>query len=81
MDQLMMALANFGGMGMLAAVLFYLHTRAMGSYREDLAAERKQCHEDHQALFAGHEKMMEQLVQMAGLLKWMVDHQQPKKGA
>lgn len=44
------ALANFGGVGMLAAVLFYLHTQALKAYREDLAIERKQSHEDHQQI-------------------------------
>lgn len=49
-DSTWLALANFGGIGVLAAVLFYLHTSTARAYREDLAAERRQCHEDHLAM-------------------------------
>ncbi len=37
---LVSSLVNAGGMGTLAAVLFYLHTSATKSFREELKAER-----------------------------------------
>jgi hypothetical protein len=41
------ALINAGGLGILSAVLFYLHVSALKVFREELSEERKQCHEDH----------------------------------
>ena len=41
-DGWLFALANFGGMGVLAGVLFYLHTMTMKNHREDIAREREQ---------------------------------------
>jgi hypothetical protein len=43
-------LANMGGLGVLAGILFYLHLTGMKTFREELAAERRQCHEDHLAI-------------------------------
>lgn len=58
MDPLLRDLSNMGGMGLLAAVLFWLlyrltqtfdrtMERALGTFREEMAAEREQCKEDH----------------------------------
>ena len=57
------ALLNFGGIGACAAVLYVLHTRhltqvvldrkeSLKIFREELAAERAQCHEDHLRVIA-----------------------------
>lgn len=37
----MTALVNFGGLGMLSAVLFYLHGQARQDAKDDRSAERK----------------------------------------
>ena len=48
---LVTALANAGGLGILAAVLFYLHVTSLKAFREELKAEREQCHVDHEKIF------------------------------
>lgn len=59
MDTITAALINLGATGILAAVLFYLHTTALkvfqeersrflAAFQEELKAERQQCHEDHE---------------------------------
>ena len=63
MEVLLPALINTSGMGLCAAVLFYLHTQATKNFREDLAAERKICAEHHaageRAAEARHEEHMD----------------------
>jgi len=41
LEQLLVALTNVGGMGLLAAALLVLHRDALKSFREELQAERK----------------------------------------
>ena len=61
MDPIVTALINLGATGMLAAVLFYLHTTALKAFQEErnrileafrieLKSERDQCHEDHKEI-------------------------------
>lgn len=47
---LFQALVNTGGTGILAAVLFVLHLLSLRAFREELAKEREQCHEDHEKI-------------------------------
>lgn len=44
------ALINAGGMGILSAVLLVLHVMSLRTFREELAKEREQCHDDHEKL-------------------------------
>lgn len=63
---LLTALVNAGGLGLLAAVLFYLHINALRTFREELASERTQCREDHDKLMSvvksHHQVIMEYLL-------------------
>jgi len=50
---------NAGGLMTLAGILFFLHLQMLKiqekrwiEFREELAAERKQCHDDHDAILA-----------------------------
>ena len=67
------ALFNIGGMGIVAAVLFYLHITTLKSFekrlddqwqafREELAEERRQCHEDHQQQMTGIQRNHDLLI-------------------
>lgn len=58
-------LANLGGLGILGAILFYLHVRQLNIFREELAAERRQCHEDHLKLEQAQERGSEQVRRLA----------------
>lgn len=42
MDPLLTALANFGGMGLVSAVLLWLHHNAIQAFREDQMRAREQ---------------------------------------
>lgn len=61
MDPVYTALANIGGVGILAACLLFLHREALKGFREEMEKERcahseqiklerEQCHEDHEKL-------------------------------
>ena len=67
MDPIFTALANIGGVGILAAALLLLHREALKQFREEMqieraahdahiTAERDQCHEDHEKLMAAVNK-------------------------
>ena len=45
-------LSNAGGLGILAAALFYLHIRSLRIFSEEMAKERSQCHQDHEKIMA-----------------------------
>jgi len=47
MDPLLEALLNFGGMGLLAAAILWLHREALKAFREEMAAERTSCDRRH----------------------------------
>jgi hypothetical protein len=58
-------LANRGGLG----ILFYLHLTGMKTFREELAAERRQCHEDHLAIQQAIRTQAETLVRLVDLFR------------
>jgi hypothetical protein len=62
-------LANMGGLGVLAGILFYLHVMGMKTFREELAAERRQCHEDHLTIQQAIRTQAETLVRLVELLR------------
>ena len=55
------ALVNGGGLGILAAALFYLHTSALKVFREELAAERKACQDHHDRLVDSIDKLAKEV--------------------
>jgi len=50
MDAITSGLAQMGGMGLLAAAILLLHRDALKMFREELAAERRACQQDHQLI-------------------------------
>lgn len=55
-EAVLTALTNIGAMGLLAATLFYLHTRSLKDHKEELAAERKAWADRYDRLEAWMEK-------------------------
>lgn len=75
MDQLIIALANLGGVGVLAAALLWLHRDALVTFRDALKAEREanqnvwkeylalklRHHEEVQAQLQAHAEMLAEI--------------------
>lgn len=59
------ALLNAGGMGLVAAVLFYLHITSLKAFREELLAERNQCHTDHEKIMTALQTYNEMVISLA----------------
>lgn len=58
-------LLNAGGLIALSGVLFYLHTTALKTFREELKAEREQCHDDHEKIMANLQANHDLLLEVA----------------
>ena len=67
------AMVNGGGLGVLAAALFYLHTSALKVFREELASERKTCQESHDRLIDSIDKLAKEVRGMYARSKREVD--------
>lgn len=50
MDPILAPLINAGGLGAALGMGFWLFRDLSKTLREELAAERKQCHEDHEKI-------------------------------
>lgn len=61
-------LLNFGGVGVCAAVLLWLHVTSLKAFREELASERGNCTEMWQQILAqmlaNHETVLAKLNEM-----------------
>lgn len=73
MDPLLSSLANLGGLGLLGACLFWLHVHHLRAFREELAAERKQCHEDHLRMASDMHGQTERLVDLAEAVRLLAE--------
>lgn len=80
------ALMNMGGLGIIAAILLYLHIntlkttetrlqKIMEDFKEELAEERRICHEDHERILSSVVLMHQSLNSVCRNNNWQMKSQ------